>query len=416
MMAINRRELLKMTGSVLIASRLNAAVVSTIHWDFEGGSLEKVDKVGTDHYRCHVRGQVDQDGRNRQASWFYFRVDRAMSRVLTFDMVDLAGEYNYRPNRGAISKATLPFYSSDRVTWYPVEEATYDANEPKLQFKIKAASEHLWVAYVPPYTTKNLAKLLRDISGSSYVSSKTIGKSVEGRPIPLVTITDTSVPDKAKKVIWLMFRQHAWEAGSSWTGDGLMRFVASSDPVAARIRRETILKILPLCDPDGVVNGGVRFNCYGYDLNRNWDVYDPIKMPEITAERRAILDWVDSGKRVDFFLTLHNDETNEYLEGPPDKDESLRPLLDRVFRNWSAGKTFAASGPPTFDSTSTTVGKLGRMNVVQGLYRDRKLPAFEAEMRIVKHPKLGRRPNIEDRQLAGVELIQAIWKGLIDVG
>jgi hypothetical protein len=415
MIAINRRELLKMTGSLVIASRMDGAVVSPIHWDFEGGSLGKVDRVGTDHYRCHVRGQVDQDGRNRQASWFYFRVDHAMNHVLTFDMVDLAGEYNYRPNRGAISKDTLPFYSSDRVTWYPVEEGIYDASEPKLQFKIKVPSEHLWVAYVPPYTMKNLAKLLRDIS-SPHVKSTTIGKSVEGRSIPLVTITDTSVLDKAKKVIWLMFRQHAWEAGSSWTGEGLMRFATSSNPVAARIRRETILKILPLCDPDGVVHGGVRFNRYGYDLNRNWDVIDAVKMPEITAERRAILDWVDSGKRVDFFLTLHNDETNEYLEGPPDKSESLRPLLDRVFENWSAGTTFAASGPPTFDDTSTTVGKPGRMNVVQGLYHDRKLPAFEVEMRIVKHPKLGRRPNVEDRQRAGEELIQAIWKGLADVG
>ena len=119
-----------------------------------------------------------------------------------------------------------------------------------------------------------------------------------------------------------MFRQHAWEAGSSWTGDGLIRFVASDDPVAVRIRRETIVKIMPLCDPDGVAHGGVRFNRNGYDLNRNWDLVDPAKMPEIAAERRAILDWVDAGKRVDFFLTVHNTETNEYLNGPPDSSRS----------------------------------------------------------------------------------------------
>jgi hypothetical protein len=242
---------------------------------------------------------------------------------------------------------------------------------------------------------------------------QTIGKSVEGRPIPLVTITDTAVSDQPRKVAWLMFRQHAWEAGSSWTADGLMRFATSSNPVAARIRREMIIKILPLCDPDGVVDGGVRFNRYGYDLNRNWDVTDPLKMPEITAERRAILDWVDSGKRVDLFLTLHNDETNEYLHGPPDKSASLRPLLDRVYKFWSAGSTFAPAQPPIFmESSTTAIGRPGRMNVVQGLYHDRHLPAFEVEMRIAKSPKLGRRPTIEDRQLAGQELIQAIWRGL----
>jgi hypothetical protein len=244
------------------------------------------------------------------------------------------------------------------------------------------------------------------------VKLTTVGRSVEGRPIPLFTITDRAAPDSGKKVIWLMFRQHAWEAGSSWTGDGLIRFVTSSNPNAARIRRETIVKILPLCDPDGVVHGGVRFNRNGYDLNRNWDVIDPVKMPEIAAERRAILDWVDSGKRLDFFLTLHNTETNEYLNGPPDSSEALRPLLTRVFELWSAGNTFAAAQPPVFTNVSTTVGQPGRMTVVQGLYHDRHLPAFEVEMRISTHPKLGRRPNVEDRKRSGEELILAIWRAL----
>ena len=37
-----------------------------------------------------------------------------------------------------------------------------------------------------------------------------------------------------------MFRQHAWEAGSSWTGDGLIRFLTSADPLAARIREKRL--------------------------------------------------------------------------------------------------------------------------------------------------------------------------------
>ncbi len=388
------------------------AFALSIHWNFEGGSLQRIEQLGPNHYRCHVKGQTDQDGRNRQASWYYFRVDGARNQNLTFEMVDLAGEYNYQPTRGSITKDTLPFYSSDQVTWHPVEEGTYDPAIPKLQFEIKAPADRFWIGHVPPYTTVNFRELLHAVSSSSYVRVTSVGKSVEGREISLVTITDSAVPDNAKKVIWLMFRQHAWEAGSSWTADGLIRFVISSNPAAVGIRRGAILKILPLCDPDGVVHGGVRFNQYGYDLNRNWDVVDPVKMPEITAERRAILDSVDSGKRLDFFLTLHNDEYNEYLNGPPDKTHSLRPLLNRVFEDWSAGTTFAASHPPLFMEATTTAGKAGRMDVVQGLYHERHLPAFEVEMRIVKHPKLGHRPNIQDRQRAGEELIQAIYKGL----
>ena len=60
----------------------------------------------------------------------------------------------------------------------------------------------------------------------------------------------------------------------------------------------------------------MRFNANGYDLNRNWDTVDPRRMPEIAAQRKAILDWVDSGRRIDFFLTLHNTESEDYVAGP----------------------------------------------------------------------------------------------------
>lgn len=187
---------------------LVAALIS-IHSNFEGGSLGKVDVIGPDHYRCHVRGQTDQDGRNRQASWYYFRVDDAAGKTLTFDMTDLAGEYNYQPTRGSITKDTLPFYSSDNVLWHPVQEAAYDTKKLELRFSVRVTSDRLWIAHVPPYTTQNFRDLVRDISGNPNVKVETIGRSVESRPIPLVTITDAAVPDTEKKVVCLMFRQHA---------------------------------------------------------------------------------------------------------------------------------------------------------------------------------------------------------------
>lgn len=381
-----------------------------IAWDFEGGSLAKVERVGASSFRCHVKGQVDQDGRNRQASWFYFRVDGAKGKLLTFTMVDLRGEYNYQPNMGAINKDTLPFYSSDGISWTPVETGSYLPSEPSLTYNVQMASDRVWIAYVPPYTLNNFRRLAGYLAGFPDVKIEEIGRSVQGREIPLITITDRSVPDKGKKVMWLMFRQHAWEAGSSWTGEGAMRFLTSADALAQQIRRKAIVKVLPLCDPDGVANGTVRFNVNGYDLNRNWDLVDPVKMPEIAAERKSILNWVDAGNRVDFFVTLHNDEGNEHLVGPP--DERWLSLEQRAWSNWSACSTIAANLGPQLKAATTTKGKPGRMDVVQGLSHDRGLPAFEIEMMIVKHPKLGRRPNVHDRLLAGRELVQALWKSI----
>ena len=155
------------------------------------------------------------------------------------------------------------------------------------------------------------------------------------------------------------------------------------------------------------------FNAFGFDLNRNWDVTDPKRMPEITAERAAIFAWLDSGHPIDIFLSLHNTETAEYLAGPPDSSGSTRPQMERLFRLLSNTSTFAASRPPQFDEATTTPGKPGRMNAPQGLYRDRKVPAFLIEQRISKHPKLGRPPTIEDREQFGKELVQALWRATL---
>jgi hypothetical protein len=48
------------------------------------------------------------------------------------------------------------------------------------------------------------------------------------------------------------------------------------------------------------------------------------------------------------------------------------------------------------------------MTVVQGLYAGRKIPAFLIEQMVVKHPKLGRQPNAEDRKAFGADLIRAM--------
>ena len=385
-----------------------ALLAVSIQWNFEGGSLNRAERVSETHWRCSVDGEADQDHRNRQASWYFFRVDHAKGRELTLDIVGLPGEYNYQPNRGAITGDTPPFYSDDNETWRPVEKVEYDAVEPRLRLRLTPRSDHVWIAHVPPYTSRHLTRLMTDIDGSPYVQTASAGRSAGGREIPLLTITDRSVPDASKKVLWLLFRQHAWEAGSSWAGDGLIRFLSSSDSVAARIRRSTIVKIFPMCDPDGVARGGVRFNQNGFDLNRNWDIDDPAKMPEIDAQRRAIVQWIESCHRLDCLLTLHNTETAEYLDGPPNPSDAMRMLTERLFDHLQQTATFAATRRPEFVDTSTTPGKPGRMNVVQGMRARYGITGLLIEQRIARHPKLGRQPNIEDRRRFGAELIQAL--------
>ena len=390
------------------AARIERRFEPAIAWNFEGGSLARTEKISNTHFRCHLAGEVDQDKRNRQASWYYFRLDHAAGKDTTLDLVGLLGEYNYKPNRGAVTRDTIPVFSYDRVNWdhFPATAVEYDEKIPRMRLRFKPDKHPVWIAHVPPYTNRDLMLLLRLVRRHPHLERRVIGKTANGRDLLLLTVTNPAVEARSKKVVWLMFRQHSWEAGSSWTGEGALKFLLSEDDLAVRMRDTAIFKILPMCDPDGVARGGVRFNANGYDLNRNWDIVNETLMPEIAAERKAVLDWVDAGGRLDVFLTLHNTETAEYVDGPP---QAFTDLRDRLFKLLVENTSFHPSRPPGSAEVSTTPGKPGRMAVVQGLYRDRKLPAFLMEQRIAFNERMKKLPSVEDRTRFGAQLVIAMW-------
>jgi hypothetical protein len=399
---------------ILLAPVVAAAI--TVSTDFEGGCLGRIEKISDTHFRLALKGEKDQDGRNRQANWYYFRVDHAGNKDLTIDLVDLAGEYNYQPNRGAVTKDTPPVISYDHRTWRHLETFEYDPAEPKLVLHIRPTQSRFWIAHVPPYTGQDLSRLRSFAARHADFHEQVIGKTAGGRDLVLWTISSTPLA-KDTPTVWLMFRQHSWETGSSWAGEGAVRALLRDDAESRRARQTIIWKIFPLCDPDGVARGGVRFNVNGYDLNRNWDVDDPRKMPEIAAQRDAVHAWIRDGHTIALYFSLHNTETGEYLEGPPDKggDGKFQPLAERLFQILSTGTSFAPTTPLRYADTTTTAGMAGRMTVVQGLYHDFQIPAFLMEQRISFNAKLGHLPEVADRLAFGGQLVSAIAKTVVPV-
>lgn len=377
--------------------------------DFEGGNIRSFSQPAPNYIVVPLPGEADQDGRNRQANWYYFRLDGIRNRPLTLEITNLAGEYNYKPNKGAVTADTPPFFSVDNKTWQPWPDFTYDPETPKLILRITPSSDSLWIAHTPPYTNAHLASLKRDIQKHPAFRETVIGRTPRRRPLLLWTIAEPGA-DTVRKHVWLMARQHSWESGVSWVAEGLLRFLLSNDPQATAIRRQVAFHVLPLCDPDGVARGGVRFNHKGYDLNRNWDHFNSESMPEIAAQHAAIAQWLKSGNPIDLFLTLHNTETAEYLDGPPAPAASpVRALGEKLFRILEQQPGFAPSRPLAWTEPTTTPGKPGRMTVVQGLWRDFSIPAFLMELRVSRHPKLNRQPNVADRLDFGRQLAESLW-------
>jgi hypothetical protein len=383
---------------LLLAASCTRLQVST---DFEAGSGEVLSVDGREVV-LRVEGQSDQDGRNRQASWYCVRIDGAGGAPLRLRLTDLKGEYDYRSGTICITPATPPLVSFDGRTWTH-HRLEGDPAAGTAWLDLTPPGDRVWISHLEPYGPSRLEDLRSELLAGGRITEEVIGRSVQGRPIRLWTVGDPAAP----KVAWLMARQHAWESGTSFVAEGALRFLVS--PEAAALRSRVLFKILPMMDPDGCAEGGVRFNRHGYDVNRNWDVSDPAdpesvrRMPEIAAAKQALLDWTRSGRPVHLFLTLHNQEEGEWLSGSAAHGKTAKRFFDRLV----AGSEFSPGRQAGPRAPAAPPAK-GRFTVYQWLDLELGWPAFLLEQGVARSERLGRLPTSDDRRRFGRDLVRAM--------
>ena len=387
-----------------VAAETTVAKPVIFNTAFESGSIGVIERLADNEYRLNVRGQQDAFGRNRQATWFYFRMDDVADRPLTIRLSAFRGEYNHRPSTPA-GPWMRPVFSLDGKTWKHFETAAWDADKAELTLQVRVPTSTVWIAHIPPYPHSRIVDLLSEIRRSPHASVEVIGQSVLGRDLHLVTVTNFARPEAEKTVVWLQARQHAWECGTSFLVEGALRFVTSDDPAAARLRDETIFKFVPMINPDSVARGEVRFNVNGFDPNRQWDevnLRDKLwleRNPEIWYVKKALLAQ-HARKPIGLALNLHNTEMNEYLDTMVDAEPTQR-MMHRFFDRLVAETTFDPSRP------KLTVFSGGVSNSTNSIWREARVPMMLMEQRIgPSERKLGRIATTADRLEFGRRLIQ----------
>jgi hypothetical protein len=376
-----------------------------LHANFEGGSIGTIEKLGETSYRCHIKGQQNQEARNRQASWFYFEIDGARGRELTLTMTDYVGEYNGKPGACPMGPDLVPVFSLDGVTWNDVPSVVWDDKTKEAAIKLQADCDTIWLAHVPPYTHNRLKTLISEIDQSPDVLVEVIGKSVQGRDLHMITVTSVNVPDQGKPTIWLQARQHAWEAGTSYVMEGALRFIISNDAQAQSLRDRFIFKFTPMVDPDGSANGEVRFNANRFDVNRHWDEVNLrdkkfLKwMPEIWYHKKAIYQYLESGHTIDLMINLHNTETSEFIDTMAN-DPKSRDLVTLLNERLVSQTSFRPSRP-----AGLGVARDSSANV---MHAEKGLLILLMEQRISRDPKSGKTPTIEGRRQFGAKLVQVM--------
>ncbi|KAL1286733.1 AGBL1 [Ovibos moschatus] len=314
---------------------------------FESGNLRKAIQVREFEYDLLVNADVNS---TQHQQWFYFKVSGMRAAVpYRFNIINCE-----KPNSQFNYGMQLTLYSVKeallgRPTWvrtgydicyyknhYLQRTAGTGAASGKCYYTLTFAvtfphaEDACYLAYHYPYTYSALMTHLDILEKSVnrkqvYFRQEVLCQTLGGNSCPLVTITAMPESDSADHLE--QFRQrpyqvitarvHPGESNASWVMKGTLEFLVSSDPVARLLRENFIFKIIPMLNPDGVINGNHRCSLRGEDLNRQWLSPSAYLQPTI-YHAKGLLHYLGSiGRRPTVFCDFHghSQKKNVFLYG-----------------------------------------------------------------------------------------------------
>jgi hypothetical protein len=286
---------------------------------------------------------------NRAAGHFHFLIQAKPGSQLTLEFKNLDNVWNGQPASIARELKTAVI-SQDGRNWSSVPLESLAGN--RIRMTIQMPGSRLFVARVEPYRLSDLDRLLVSIRNNPLVEIRSIGKTFARRELEIVRIGNP----QAKHRVFLRARAHAWEAGSNWIVEGLIRRLLRGDELSSKCLDCYCAYILPMANKDGVALGRTRFNLQGKDLNRDWDKpADPQLAPENYALEQWLQTMIHAGQAPQLALDLHNDGNGLlHLSRAPvpglEKYLERMAVLERLLRQhtWftagSTQETFRNSG------------------------------------------------------------------------
>ncbi|XP_029290026.1 cytosolic carboxypeptidase 4 [Cottoperca gobio] len=274
---------------------------------FECGNLRKAFHVRRYEYDLILNADANC---NQHTQWFYFEVSNMVADVpYRFNVINCEksnSQFNYgmQPVLYSVREALegrphwvrtgteicyfrnqfCPAQGTRRTTFYTLTfTITFKHNE-----------DVCYLAYHYPYTYSALKAHLKLLQKSVdpakvFFQQQVLCGTLAGNPCPLVTITACPASRSCRDMhqlrnrpcIILTCRVHPGESNASWVMKGTLEFLCSSDPVAQSLREAFVFKLIPILNPDGVINGTNRCDLNSEDLNRQWSKPDPVLSPTI---------------------------------------------------------------------------------------------------------------------------------------
>ncbi|XP_060889988.1 cytosolic carboxypeptidase 4 isoform X3 [Labrus mixtus] len=310
---------------------------------FESGNLRKAVQVRRNEYDLILNADTNC---SQHTQWFYFEVSNMQPVVpYRFNVINCEktnSQFNYGMQpvlysvRAALEGRPQWVRTGDDVCYYRNHFCSSRGRRTStfytLTFTVtfKHHEDVCYIAYHYPYTYSTLKAHLKQLQrcvdpSSVFFRQQVLCETLKGNSCPLVTITacpsSRSWRDlhqlRNRPCIVLTARVHPGESNASWVMKGSLEFLCSSDPVAQSLREAFIFKIIPMLNPDGVINGMSRCDLIGEDLNRQWCKPDPSLCPTI-YHTKGFLYYLNSiGRTPQVFCDYHGHsrKKNVFLYG-----------------------------------------------------------------------------------------------------
>ncbi|KAM6931144.1 cytosolic carboxypeptidase 1 isoform 1-T1 [Xenentodon cancila] len=277
---------------------------------FESGNLRKAIQVRKYEYDLVLNADINS---NHYHQWFYFEVSgMRVGTTYRFNIINCEksnSQFNYGMQvlvysvQEAISGRPCWVRTGADICYYKNHFArssiaaggqkgkSYYTMTFSTSFSHK--DDVCYFAYHYPYTYSTLkmhiSKLETLRTPQIYLRQDDLCETVGGNSCPVLTITampeskssDHICQFRNRPLIFLTARVHPGETNASWVMKGTLEFLMGTSPLAACLREAYIFKIIPMLNPDGVINGNHRCSLSGEDLNRQWQNPNPELHPTI---------------------------------------------------------------------------------------------------------------------------------------
>ncbi|CAG9316427.1 unnamed protein product [Blepharisma stoltei] len=273
---------------------------------FECGNLAMAAKIGENEYNLLMSNDINSKGHTQ---WFFFRVENTKANMrVKFNIVNFAKADSLFNDGMRVLVYSCKYYERYEKGWTRGgEDIQYYPNgilkDPKktktyynlsFTYQFKYTGDSVFFAYSLPYTYTQLQQMLdnyeRDPARNKYFARKTLCRTIGGNNCDYLTITNKGTLEEIrnKRGVVLSARVHPGETVGSWMMHGVLDFLTSDDPEASALRDRYVFKVVPMLNPDGVINGNYRCGLVGADLNRRWKNPISVLHPTIFSLKRLI--------------------------------------------------------------------------------------------------------------------------------